>query len=202
MLLNENPQSTYLLGGVDEICANNYTLDTLADWFKKEDCTNSDLYKSNTDGSLSGEGAAMFYVSSNKTNALAQLKAITTIHNTDVDIVKEHIKNFLLQNLPQGENVDLLLSGENGDKRALNYYTACEQLLDSGTPVARFKHLCGEYPTAASFALWLACNFVSGQVTVPGHMLKKAGSASAFKNILIYNAHKTAQHSCMLVSMP
>jgi hypothetical protein len=202
MLLNENPQSTYLLGGVDEICANNYTLDTLADWFKKEDCTNEDLYTSNTNGSLSGEGAAMFYVSSNKTNALAQLKAITTIHNTDVDVVKEHIKNFLLKNLPQAEKIDLLLSGENGDKRALNYYTACEQLLDSETPVARFKHLCGEYPTASSFALWLACNFVSGQVTVPEHMLKKAGKVSAFKNILIYNTHKTAQHSCMLISMP
>jgi 3-oxoacyl-[acyl-carrier-protein] synthase II len=202
MLLNENPQSTYLLGGVDEICTNNYTLDTLANWFKKEDCANSDLYKSNTNGSLVGEGAAMFYVSNNKTNALAQLKAITTIHNTDVHVVKEHIKNFLLQNLPQGEKIDLLLSGENGDKRALSYYTSCEQLLDSETPVARFKHLCGEYPTASSFALWLACNFVSGQVAVPEHMLKKAGAASPFKNILIYNAHKTAQHSCMLVSMP
>jgi len=202
MLLNENPQNTYLLGGVDEICANNYILDTLAGWFKKEDCTNRNLYKSNTNGSLSGEGAAMFCVSNNKVNTLAQLKGITTIHSTDVAVVKAHINHFLLESLPQGEKIDLLLSGENGDKRALEYYTSCEQLMDSETPIARFKHLCGEYPTASSFALWLACSFVSGQLTVPEHMIKKPGAALVYKNILIYNTHKTAQHSCMLVSVP
>jgi 3-oxoacyl-[acyl-carrier-protein] synthase II len=202
MLLNENPGSTYLLGGVDEISVNNYTLDTLAGWFKKEDCLNSDLYQSTTDGSLSGEGAAMFMVGNDKQNAIAQLKAITTIHSAEVEIVAAGIKKFLEKKLTEGEKVDLLLSGENGDQRSLPFYTACNDLFDNYATIARFKHLCGEYPTASSFALWLACNVVSGAVNVPQHMVKQQGTATTFKNILIYNTHKVGQHSCMLVTVP
>ncbi|WDF77957.1 hypothetical protein ACFGVS_19830 [Mucilaginibacter sp. AW1-7] len=202
MLLNENPDSCYLLGGVDEISFNNYTLDTLAGWFKKEDCLNSDMYSSTTDGSLSGEGAAMFMVSGNKQNAMAQLKAITTIHSADVEVIKIRIKKFVEENLAEGEKPDLLLTGENGDKRSLPFYTSCDSLFDKYTTIARFKHMCGEYPTASSFALWLACNFVSGALIMPQHMIKRNGEASSFKNILIYNTHKVGQHSCMLVSVP
>ncbi|WP_184547642.1 hypothetical protein [Mucilaginibacter sp. FT3.2] len=201
MLVNESPQNTYLLGGVDEISLNNYTLDTLAGWFKKEDCSNNNLYSSATDGSLSGEGAAMFIVSGDKQGALAQLKAITTIHSTDAEVVENRIKTFLQNNLPEGEKIDLLLSGENGDRRSTHFYKNCEALQGSYTTIARFKHLCGEYPTASSFALWLACNFIGGALELPHHMLKKAGTAIGLKNILIYNTHKIGQHSCMLLSV-
>jgi len=202
MLLDENPDSNYLLGGVDEISFNNYTLDILAGWFKKENCLNSDMYNSTTDGSLSGEGAAMFMVSNNKQNAMAQLKAITTIHSANVEVIRTRIKKFLEENLPKGEKANLLLTGENGDKRSLPFYTSCDSLFDKYTTIARFKHVCGEYPTASSFALWLACNFVSGALTVPQHMIKRKGEANGFKNILIYNTHKVGQHACMLVSVP
>ena len=200
MLLKENPRSNYLLGGVDEIAANNYVLDQLAGWFKMEPCNNFDLYNTTTNGSIAGEGAAMFIVSNDKQNALARLKGIITIHNADLNIVKERIKVFLGDNLSLGQKVDLLLSGENGDQRSVCYYTACESLLDNSIPVARFKHMCGEYPTATSFALWLACNFISGHLRVPAHMFKTHGPTGGYQNILIYNTHKTNQHSCMLVS--
>ncbi len=201
MLISENPGHTYLLGGVDEISANNYTLDTLGGWFKKEACQSNELYNSTTNGSLSGEGATMFTVSGSKTGALAKLTAITTIHSTDTVIVQERIKSFISQNLPNGEKIDLMLSGENGDARTLPFYLACETLLDNQVPVARFKHMCGEYPTASSFALWLASNFLGNGLNVPQHMLKKQGDLKVLKNILIYNTHKMGQHSCMLVSL-
>lgn len=201
MLLSENPQNTYLLGGVDEISLNNYTLDTLAGWFKKEDCPNSELYSSATDGSLSGEGAAMFIVSGNKQGALARLKAITTIHSSDAGVVEGRIATFLQHNLSEGEKIDLLLSGENGDRRSIHFYNNCERLQESHATIARFKHLCGEYPTASSFALWLACNFIGGDLKVPKHMIKRVGETEQVKNILIYNSHKIGQHSCMLVSV-
>jgi hypothetical protein len=144
----------------------------------------------------------MFSVSAGEQNALARLKAITTIHSTDVSVVQERIKNFLANNLQDGEQVDILLSGESGDKRSLPYYIACEALLGTNTTVARFKHMCGEYPTASSFALWLASNFVGGILTVPQHMIKKHEATGSMKNILIYNTHKVGQHGCMLVSIP
>jgi hypothetical protein len=199
MLLNENPSHNYILGGVDEISVNNYTLDLLGGWFKKEPCTNAQLYHTHTNGSISGEGATMFSVSANKQNALAQLKAITTIHSSDAETVTARIQKFIQTNLPPGEQIDLLLSGESGDKRSLPFYQACEALLPGQTTITRFKHLCGEYPTASSFALWLACNFVSGSLALPQHMVKQQGAATTFKNILIYNTHKVGQHGCMLV---
>jgi 3-oxoacyl-[acyl-carrier-protein] synthase II len=201
MLLGENPGNAYVLGGVDEICSNNYTLDLLCGWFKKEACSNTELYDADTNGSISGEGAAIFQVSARKQNALAQLKAITTIHGTEVAVVQERIKNFLASNLPDGQQVDILLSGESGDKRSLPYYVACEALLGTNTTIARFKHMCGEYPTASSFALWLACNFVGGALTIPQHMVKQQGAKGSVKNILVYNTHKVGQHGCMLVSV-
>jgi hypothetical protein len=201
MLVNENPAHTYLLGGVDEISANNYTLDTLGGWFKKEPCPSDELYNSTTAGSLSGEGATMFTVSGSQAGAIAKLSAISTIHSSDVEVVKESIKNFIFKNLPDGEKIDLLLSGENGDTRAFPFYRACEEITGDQTPVARFKHMCGEYPTASSFALWLACNFVGGVLNIPGHMVKRKGDLKGLKNILIYNTHKIGQHGCMLVSV-
>ena len=144
----------------------------------------------------------MFMVSRNKQNAMAQLKAITTIHSADVEVIKIRIKKFVEENLAEGEKPDLLLTGENGDKRSLPFYTSCDSLFDKYTTIARFKHMCGEYPTASSFALWLACNFVSGALIMPQHMIKRNDEASSFKNILIYNTHKVGQHSCMLVSVP
>jgi hypothetical protein len=69
----------------------------------------------------------------------------------------------------------------------------------SALTIARFKHVCGEYPTASAFALWLACQLVNG-LPLPKHMLKYATLNTAFRRILIYNNHKGYQHSFMLVS--
>jgi len=203
MLLKEHPEHTYLLGGVDEISANNYTLDSLAGWFKKEDCTNETLYASATQGSISGEGAVMFMVSGNRQGAIARLKNITFFHSASVDTVRCRLNDFIKKTLAPGETIDLLLSGENGDVRTLPFYECCEDLLnDNNTTIARFKHLCGEYPTASAFALWIAGNLLKGTFTLPPHMLKRGSGLNGFKNILIYNSHKIEQHSCMLVSLP
>jgi len=141
-------------------------------------------------------------VSNNKQNAMAQLKAITTIHSANVEVIRTHVKKFLEENLAEGEKADLLLTGENGDSRSLPFYTSCDSLFDQYTTIARFKHMCGEYPTASSFALWLACNIIGGAVNMPQHMVKQQGTATDFKNILIYNTHKVGQHACILVSAP
>jgi len=92
----------------------------------------------------------------------------------------------------------LLLSGEDGDRRMIKYYTHCEEVLKEQTAVARFKHMFGEYATVSAAALWLACYILNKQL-LPEHMLKYENTKSKYDRILIYNNHKGRQHSFILV---
>lgn len=200
MQIKEFPGRSFLLGGVDEISSFNYNIETLAGAYKKEAVSNKQLYETYSPGSIAGEGAAMFLVNSNKESAIAKIVAISTIHSKDVDAVKQQLKIFLQNNIEEVTAIDFFLSGENGDNRTLPFYTACEALLAEDTPVARFKHLSGEYPTASAMGLWYACRILALQ-QVPQHMLKKGSAKTGFKNILLYNNFKGLQHSFILVSL-
>ena len=152
MLIKENPEHNYLVGGGDEISSYNFNLENARGWYKNDITSNKDLYQPNTSGSIAGEGVAMFIASGQRLGAIAKLKALKLLHTDDATEVQEQLTIFLKENLAFNQKVDLFLTGENGDNRFDHFYFSCEQLLEQ-TPVARFKHLCGEYPTASSFAL-------------------------------------------------
>lgn len=199
MMLQENPSHHYLLGAVDDMAS--YYFDEKGGWHKEADISNKLLYDTNSPGSISGEGAAMFFVNNDPVGAIAELVAVDTLHDTDEAVLKEKLDAFLTKHLPAGETIDLLLSGENGDNRLDKYYAVCESSVNEGAAIARFKHLCGEYATAASMALWLCCKVIPA-TALPTHMIKKSGAAKAYRNILIYNNYQLLQHSFMLVSIP
>jgi hypothetical protein len=129
-------------------------------------------------------------------SSIAKIAAISTIHSTDIELVKAQLKTFLQNNLEEGTAIDLFLSGENGDNRTLPYYTACETLLAEEAAVVRYKHMVGDYATASALGLWYACEFL--QQPVPEHMFKKKTSKTIYRNILLYNNFKG--HSFILVS--
>ncbi len=198
MLLKENPTDTYLLGGVDEIGARNYNIDYLAGWYKKEPLSSKQLYEVNSAGSMAGEGASLFLVNNKRENAAARVHGLTTIHSDEVDAVRDRLQNFIDTQVPAGEKIDLLLSGENGDNRLYHFFASCEAVMDKEATLARFKHMSGEYPTASAFALWLACHLPGGQ-SLPQHMIKRSSRKTEYKNVLIYNNNNGAQHSFILV---
>jgi hypothetical protein len=219
--LRDYPSRTCLLGAVDEISAHNDHIENLAGTYKKEPVSNRELYLTDTPGTLSGEGAVMFLVNGQREGAVAHVRALETLHTTDAAAasagaaaassgtaavsagaaVKATLQAFLDTHLREGETVDLFLTGENGDNRLLHFYTACESLLPAITGIARFKHMSGEYPTAAAMGLWLACRMIESGERPPAHMIKRAPAASVpFRNILLYNNYKGAQHSFILVS--
>ncbi|MCW3093522.1 MAG: beta-ketoacyl synthase chain length factor [Ferruginibacter sp.] len=201
MMIKENPRNNYLLGAVDDIPSYNYILNSLAGWFKKEPFALEDLYTLQTPGSIAGEGTAMFLVNGNPEDAIAQLRAVETIHTEEEEAVKQRLKYFLEKNLINGEEIDVLITGENGDSRLLHYYLACEEMMPHTTGIARFKHMCGEYPTATAMALWLGC-YILQKNPVPSHIIKKSFSKKNCKTILIYNNYKGGQHSFILLSVP
>ncbi len=109
------------------------------------------------------------------------------------------LKEFLSENFADGEMPDLLLTGEDGDNRLLKYYDAVESAFQDTVPVARFKHLCGEYCTATSFACWLSFQILT-EGSIPPLVIKKNTSAKPVRRILIYNNYRGAQHAFILVS--
>lgn len=200
MLLTEKPSNNYLLGAVDDISSYNYIFENKSGWFKSEAISNKILYETNSPGSIVGEGAALFLVNKKQTGAIAKLQAVDTLHSENELVVQEKIRHFIDKQLPAGEKIDLLLTGENGDNRLNKYYENCESLLGSEVTVARFKHMSGEYPTASGVAVFLCCNILQNQF-IPGHMVKKSGTNN-YKNIFIYNTYKGIQHSFILISIP
>jgi hypothetical protein len=194
MQLEACPANNYLLGGVEEVSSYNYNIQNLTGAYKKEDISNSKLYETDSPGSIAGEGAAMFLVNNKKENSVARLEGIRILHTEDEQMVKDQLQEFI-----SGKNIDLLISGENGDNRSLHFYTTCESLLADDTSVARFKHMCGEYPTAAAVGLWCACQVLQTQ-DIPEHMFKKRTAKTTYQNILLYNNFKGVQHSFILIS--
>jgi hypothetical protein len=201
MLLQEHAGAQYLVGGVDEISAYNYNIDLLNGWFKKEPVTADTLYTVDSPGSIAGEGAALFLVNNEAQGASAAVAAVHLFQTTDNALVQEQLSSFLQKHLPQNEAVDLFLSGENGDNRLTGYYTGAEKILPAGIPVARYKHMMGEYATCTAAALWLANRLLQTQ-SVPAHMLKYDLPPAGIKRILLYNCFKGMQHSFILVQLP
>lgn len=199
MQVKEHPAQHYIVGAVDEISTYNYNIDFLGGWYKKEPVSNIDLYTTNSAASIAGEGAAMFWVNSHPAAALARVQAIDTLHSGNEEMVRQQIQKFISKQLLPGEKIDLLITGENGDNRLLKYYTAAETIAGNQVPVARYKHMCGEYPTSSAVALWLACIALQ-RINLPAHVFKQAPAHQDFNKILIYNNYKGAQHSLMLVS--
>ncbi|HVY74621.1 MAG TPA: beta-ketoacyl synthase chain length factor [Puia sp.] len=198
LLLNENPEHYYLVGAVDEISSYNYNIDRLDGCFKEEPVSNQDLFLYDTPGTIAGEGALMMLASAKPSGAIACIDAIQTLHTREHALVKQMLLQFLRKNKVDPAEIDLLLTGENGDSRLKGYYLDAESIFPDHTALARFKHLSGEYCTASSFGFWLATDILrTGQV--PAIAVKRA-TAKPCKKILIYNNYRGLQHAFALLS--
>lgn len=197
MLIEEYPGNSYLLGAVDDISTYQYNISLSDGAYKDETIEEENIYNANTKGNIPGEGAAMFAVSGKAENAIAVLVANDTIHTEDENLVKKSLEEFLAQYL--GDNkVDVLISGENGDNRFAKFYFTCEKIINAEAGITRYKHLTGEYPTASSMAVGIAC-YLLKHGELPAHMIKKP-LPSQVKYILIYNNFNGIQHSFILLS--
>lgn len=190
MMLKENSNASYLLGGVDEVSSYNYNLERLGGWYKKEKITGIDLYDSQTNGSIAGEGSAMFVVNNESKGSFLEVKAIKMLHTKDSAEVAAQLKHFSDSNGPH----DAWLSGENGDIRVLPFYQACEINLARDIVKLHFKHFTGEHPGTTALALWLVNRFFETK-KIPPHFFKGIPVQKPVRSILLYNTGKGEQHS-------
>ncbi|MBS1750458.1 MAG: beta-ketoacyl synthase chain length factor [Bacteroidetes bacterium] len=196
LMLQTHSAASYIVGAVDEISDYNYNIDYLAGWYKKSFYSADNLYDTNSSGSIAGEGAAMFLMNNEAQGAVAELKAVQTLHTQDEQEVKTFLDSLIKNHLKSATDIDVLITGENGDNRTLKFYQAAESLFENTTDVVRYKHFTGEFPTSSALALWLTCAMHEKDFS---QLIKKGTIKPNAQTFLIYNNYKINQHSCMLV---
>jgi 3-oxoacyl-[acyl-carrier-protein] synthase II len=201
MLLKENEADNILVGGLDEMTDISFTVLSRLGLYKRWPVSNLNLYATKSKGSIGGEGAAFFLLTDKASeNNLAELTAIKTIFNPKgFEDIEKKIGLFIAENSLKMEDIDLVITGKSGDTRHDEIYERLSHSLFSNTALAHYKHLCGEYPTSAAFALWLASNIIKNEM-IPKAVIERNSKQTAPKRILIYNHYQKIYHSLMLVS--
>jgi hypothetical protein len=197
LYLEENPGATVLAGGIDELIDISFNIFHKAGIYKKEFSTPADvLNKAETAGALAGEGAAFFSVTDKPISDEALcVKDICMFVTKDNNAALEYIDNFLQQHHLDG-NLDFVMLGVNGDNQYAGFYNTLRNTTFKDVSQVAFKHLCGEYATASSFALGLLHHTVSNREFPEFTILNKA--PKDFKRFLLINNY-IHYYTCWLI---
>jgi len=200
MQVETGQADTVLAGGADEITADYAGITNRFGMWKPNPISNLDLYNDRRRGSIAGEGAAFFLLSDKKSDrSYAAIAGTATSLGHDSDaLTQAWIRRFLEYHTLEPGDIDLVIVGMNGDPRNdRHYYDAIEKIFPS-CAVGRYKHLCGEYFTAAAFATWMSARILQSQL-IPDTVV--AGkNPTRLKHILIYNHFHAINHGLILLT--
>ncbi|GAB3923756.1 beta-ketoacyl synthase chain length factor [Mucilaginibacter myungsuensis] len=200
MLINEGEARDVLVGGIDEMVDVSYKVLTRLGLYKRKEISNLYLFKEKSKGTIGSEGASFFVLSDKPGDVLAELTALKTFFDQDTTLdPAPAITKFLAENGLTIDDIDLVITGKNGDINNDAPYDKLKVGLFQNTECVNYKHLSGEYPTSSGFALWVAANIIGKQI-VPTVLLEDQRKIPAPKKVLIYNRYQNRYHSLMLVS--
>jgi 3-oxoacyl-[acyl-carrier-protein] synthase II len=201
LLLKDNEADNILVGGVDEMTDASFVILSRLGLYKRSPVSNLSLFQTSSNGTIGGEGAAFFLLSHRPSaDNLAELIGIQTIYKpTDANEIGQKIIAFLALHALQIDDIDLVITGKNGDLKNDKIYFQLSQSVFSHAALVNYKHLCGEYPTSSAFALWLASGMIKKE-EVPLVVIERNSKNVKPKKVLIYNHYFNVYHSLMLVS--
>ena len=201
MLLQEGEAANVLVGGLDEITNASHAILRRFGLYKQKPFSNFDLYKEQTKGTVGGEGAAFFLLTAEASdNDRAQLDGLTTFYKPkDIEETKNNIEAFLSAQSITAKDIDVLIIGKNGDMKNDTVYDELAKSVFSNIDSINYKHLCGEYPTSAAFALWLAANTLRFG-DIPAVLNHTGAAVKKVRRILVYNHAYNTHHSLLLLS--
>ena len=200
MLIEEKTAGNVLIGAIDEMTLNHLHITRRNGQWKNEPVNNLSLLATKTPGALAGEGAAFFVIGAekNESSYCELLEAATCINLHGSFKPDKFLPDFLGRHKLSPDDIDLVILGVNGDCDQDPMYFRFADLYFQGKPLAWFKHLCGEYHTAAGFGLYVAANILKNQVC-PEIVKLSPTSPERLKNILIYNHFRNVNHSFLLL---
>ncbi|MBS1584783.1 MAG: beta-ketoacyl synthase chain length factor [Bacteroidetes bacterium] len=201
LTLNEaNDTQNILAGGFDEMTDYYHVVKGKIGYWKKEQIDSLELLQhGNTDGTIGGEGASFFVLSNDKGNARAAIAALKVLHKPGVAEMQNAINEMLEQNGLVANDIDVVLSGMNGDAKQKKLFEAGTGMFGDGATVCAYKHLCGDFDTASGFGLWLANKIVSEQ-NIPTVTIQSGVRSDAIDKLLMVNHTITGDASLILLN--
>jgi len=172
--MQQHPGSNILIGAIEEQTPNSVKALQYAGAVAKENYTPADVLAGKLTNPVCGEGAAFFSLSEQPLNENSiKIQAIHIFRDNEQGAF-EKILLFANNNGP----FDVVVTGMNGEKKNHAFYQRLNESILKDIPDIKFKHLCGEYPVAASFALGMLF-----------HKNYPGANPDNVKNILLVNNH-------------
>ena len=201
MLLKEKEADTVLVGAIDEITNTSHTILSRMGLYKQSSASSLALFNAASKGTIAGEGAAFFLLSSEPAPTdYAKLDGLKTFCKpAGLTEIESNILSFLSQHLVLVDDIDLVVMGNNGDVEPDATYHHLAKTIFNNADTIHYKNLCGEYPTSTAFALWMAASIIKFK-KVPAVLAHKVLAEKNIKRILIYNNYQSVYHSLLLVS--
>jgi len=197
LLLHEGVVRQLLVGCVEEISDAQFNIERVAGYVKESAGPAADLLGSRTPGTVNGEGAAMFILNAEPTGAYARVKDVATYSGDSMADLSLLIKEFITRNGLETTDVDVLLSGLNGDVRTDGLYEAGSQAMPDAS-VIPYKTLFGESPSASGFACWYAAQAIAGHRAPIGPITP--AWPDPLRHVLVHNHFQGHQHGLILLS--
>lgn len=171
----ESPDKNILMGGVDEITDVSHTIQKRFEIFNHV---------------ANGEGSAFFVVNGQSTNAIASIDSVATFYKPDVAIIRNHLDELKTQ------KIDLVLVGAVDSSPSPLLVNTVNQAFPSAA-IGYFKHLCGEYPVASAFGVWLGATVLKTGKAPEAVVKARINSP---KKVLILNQYFGKHYSAIVMS--
>ena len=167
LLLKDQEVNNVLVGAIDEITDYSHAILSRFGLYKENGQSNLNVYSTKSKGTIAGEGASFFLLSNSfSANTYATLDGISTFYKpVNEEEIEDHITAFLTAHLLTIDEIDLIVIGKNGDVKSDVVYEKLQAGIFNKIQSINYKNLCGEYPTATAFALWMAASPISGLET-------------------------------------
>ncbi|MBL4625692.1 MAG: beta-ketoacyl synthase chain length factor [Flavobacteriales bacterium] len=199
MMLCAEGKENILVGGFDECTDNFFTMLGQVGTWKKNPINNLDLFTDKQEGTVGGEASIAFIIDSKQNeSAYASIDAMTTFYKPEsADEVNKRVVDFLSGNELSLADIDVVVSGKNGDAKSDEIYDSVLSQLPDAVHTG-FKHLCGQFDTATAFGTWLAAKMLKTQ-SIPGVVKMNEASRIPGK-VLVINHHNNENYSLQLLS--
>lgn len=195
----EFESANVLVGGIDELTEMYLEVTEKVGMWRKSSEQDADFLKLNQSANLPGEGAAFFMLGTERTaETYAEIVGLKMLYRVENEEVERGISAFLAEHNLTIEKIDVVCLGLNGSRKKDAVYHDLQETIFKNSNLTYFKHLCGEYKTATSFALWIAAQILKKQ-QIPTILKYQSFEISTIKNVLIYNKYAEANHSIFLL---
>lgn len=190
-----------LVGGYDEMTPDYFKMLDKINYWKKGKVNESIMRQSNTAGSFAGETSVSFMLEDiKKEHSLCEVKSVDIFFKPNMARLQAAIKEMLAKHQLDLKDIDVVLTGINGDKDDYAVYRRMQESIFPGKPMAWYKHLFGESFTASGLGMYVAATLIKENTLPKALLYNNIPAPEAIKNILIFNHFQNKDHSLILLS--